>query len=131
MSLNLPTEDYVLMGSPILYLKGIVDDIHDLDIVARGKAWEAALEKGKRETAMSGDEKVNFFNEDIEVFPGWFKSKFPGEFDTDELIENATIVDGVRVASLLDVLRWLEILDKEKYQKRARLVRKYLNNKLK
>jgi len=128
LTIEMPRKDFALFGSAMMYIKNIVEDMHDLDIVARGKAWKKALQKGRQETAMAGDKKVTFFNSDIEIFQNWFGSKFPGMFDTNELIDNAETIDGIKVIDLPEVLRWLEKLDVEKYQKRAKLVGEYLRN---
>jgi hypothetical protein len=39
-ALNLPTADYAIFGSGPLAVRGLIEEMHDLDVVARGTAWE-------------------------------------------------------------------------------------------
>jgi predicted nucleotidyltransferase len=45
-SLKLPTEDFAVFGSGPMYAHGIKELGHDLDLIARGVAWEKAKEHG-------------------------------------------------------------------------------------
>ena len=50
-SLRLPADDFVICGSGPLFARGWIDDPGDLDIVARGAAWEIVAGLGTVEAA--------------------------------------------------------------------------------
>jgi hypothetical protein len=39
-ALDLPTTGYAVFGSGPLAVCGLIEEVHDLDVVARGAAWE-------------------------------------------------------------------------------------------
>jgi len=43
LSLDLPPEDYAVFGSGPMFAHGIKDLGHDIDVIARKKAWKKAL----------------------------------------------------------------------------------------
>ncbi len=45
-TLGLPTRDYAVFGSGPLAVRGLIREIRDLDLVARGAAWERAKKLG-------------------------------------------------------------------------------------
>lgn len=132
LSLELNPEDYLVFGSTPMWLYGLKDLSGDVDILARGEAWAKATQLGKVETPASGASKVvRLFDGEIEIFDGWF----PGEWDVDALISNAVRIDGVRFASLEDVIEWKKEFGRVKDLEHARVIEEYLlktsKNKLK
>lgn len=132
LSLELNPADYLVFGSTPMWLYGLKDLSGDVDILARGEAWAKATQLGKVETPASGASKVvRLFDGEIEIFDGWF----PGEWDVDELIDNAIIVEGIGFASLENVLKWKKEFGREKDLEHARVIEEYLlktsKNKLK
>ncbi|MFB7509743.1 hypothetical protein [Streptomyces broussonetiae] len=122
-SLELPAADYVVAGSGPLLAHGLRSVVHDLDIVARGDAWKAALRLGTPETPPSGSGcLVSLFDGDIEVFDRWL----PGSPGPDEMIEAAEWVQGIPFSPLRDVLTWKEGLGRQKDQQDVKLIRDYL-----
>ena len=107
LTLNLPTEDYVLFGTAPLFLRGIKDLGHDLDLVARGRAWEMAAQAGIVEIPRSGaGHVISLFDGEIEVFDSWT----PGVWDVDKLIETAETAEGIRFARLeVEHLKMIEV----------------------
>lgn len=123
ISLELNPEDYVIFGSASMWLYGLKELSHDIDILAKGEAWAKASKLGKVEIPASGvSNVVRFFDEEIEVFDGWF----PGEWDIDLLIENAVIVEDIRFASLKNLLKWKKAFGREKDLEHARVIEEYL-----
>lgn len=132
LSLELNPEDYLVFGSTPMWLYGLKDLSSDIDILARGEAWSKAITLGNVETPASGKSKVvRFFGSDIEIFDGWY----PGEWNIDDLISNAIIIESIRFASLDDVLKWKKAFGREKDLEHARVIEEYLlktsKNKLK
>jgi hypothetical protein len=110
LRLNLEPDDFVIFGSAPLFAHGILRrELHDLDVVARGRAWEAACRSphGVRANgAITGDPMVHFENGRIQVSQRWID----GRWDTDRLIDGAEIIAGLRFAQLTEVLRYKQML---------------------
>ncbi|MEU7136296.1 hypothetical protein [Streptomyces sp. NPDC046261] len=101
-ALGLPREHYVVCGSAALYVRGLRPRMGDLDVLARGPAWERALTLGDPEPTVSGyGRRVVHPSADIEIMDRWT----PG-WSTDRLIDEADLIDGVPFMRLGDVLRW-------------------------
>ncbi|MFG2075669.1 hypothetical protein [Nonomuraea maritima] len=102
--LDLPPGDYVLCGSAALYVRGMRARINDLDVLARGAAWQKALALGVPKPALSGHGlRVVHPSAAIEFVDRWT----PG-WPTDDLIDSADVIDGVPFMRLGDVLAWKE-----------------------
>jgi hypothetical protein len=119
-ALNLPTADYAIFGSGPLAVRALIEDVHDLDVVARGTAWEQAKGLAEVRIAPEGDPVVWLEGGAIEVFGGWLG------WDIDMLIDNAEIIDGLPFARLEDVLAFKLSLRRPKDIAHARLIEGYL-----
>jgi hypothetical protein len=109
LALGLPPADFVVAGSGPMLADGLIDDPSDLDVVARGAAWEKAINLGEVEPAPFGPvHRVVLLDGGIEILDGWF----PDLWSVDELIDGATVVDGIRFADMDVVRRSKEILDR-------------------
>jgi hypothetical protein len=91
--LNLPTDDYVVFGSGPMLAHGLRTQLGDLDVVARGAAWQALTRYFPPTVAPSGHGQMVRLV--IEVADRWL----PG-FDTDHLIATAEHHDGIPFAPL-------------------------------
>lgn len=98
-ALNLPARDFVIHASAVMVLHGLLDEAGDVDIVARGAAWDEALLLG---TPVAGrqDLCVSLPGRDVEIWSGWL------EDDVDTLIDGAELVAGLPCVSLAEVLRF-------------------------
>lgn len=102
--LDLPACDYVICGSAALYVRGLRTRIGDLDVLARGAAWQIATALASPQRALSGHGlMVNHPTHAIEFVDRWT----PG-WDTDHLIGTADRIDGLPFMRLDDVLAWKE-----------------------
>jgi hypothetical protein len=109
--LRLPPGDYVVTGSGPLLAHGLKQTIHDLDLVARGKAWECAARLGEFVPSHSGTGHcIVLFGGRIEVFDYWLG----GMVDTDAMIDSAEFIDGIPFLPLADTLRWKRGLGRAK-----------------
>jgi hypothetical protein len=109
--LRLPPSDYVVTGSGPLLAYGLKTTVHDLDLVARGEAWDRALTHGQVSLAASGlGLRVELFDGRIEVFDHWLA----GSADVDAMIDAAVRVEGIPFMSLGDTLRWKRGLGRAK-----------------
>lgn len=125
ISLDLPKDDYAVFGSGPLYAHGLREEIHDIDMIARGEAWKKALTLGEVGVPKSGDGRVVVIGEDeIEVLDKWG----PGEWDTDELIDTAEEIEGIRFVTLATVLKWKKMLMRPKDLVDIERIEKYLES---
>lgn len=121
--LDLDPAHYVVHSTASLALRGVLTEAGDLDVVARGTAWEAALAFVRRGAATLDrgvqDQRVSM-NSDVEVYDGWL-----GE-SADSVIGRAELVDGVPCAPISDVIAMKERLGRPKDQRHLALIRAYL-----
>lgn len=119
-ALGLPTAHYAVFGSGPLAVRGLLEEVHDLDVVARGAAWKQAKWLGGARTAPEGDPVVWLEGGAIEIFGGWLG------WDIDALIDNAEILDGLPFARLEDVLAFKLSHGRPKDVAHARLIEEHL-----
>ena len=122
--LALPVDDFVVTGSGPLLAHGLKASIHDLDLVARGEAWEIAAAEAPVMTSRSGlGRRIVLFHGAVEVFDHWVG----GLTDVDAMIDGAEFVEGVRFLSLQDTLRWKRGLGRAKDLADVQLIERYLS----
>lgn len=91
-SLDLPDGDYAVFGSGPLLFRGIIDDAADLDVIARGAAWDHAMATGRLIHLRDHDVTVaSFFNGAVTVGNRWAL----GDFSIEELIDSAETISGL------------------------------------
>ena len=125
-SLGLSADDYAVFGSGPMFAHGIKDLGHDLDIIARGNAWRQACSTSSPPTAIFGGLVVNLFNGEIEIFDSWAL----GDWDVNDLIDTAEIIEGIRFVTLENVVKWKRLMGREKDQIHIKMIEDYLNGGL-
>ncbi|MFF4100031.1 hypothetical protein [Streptomyces sp. NPDC001903] len=101
-ALQLPRGEYVVCGSAALYVRGLRARMGDLDVLARGEAWQRALSLASPEPTISGyGLRVVHPDASIEIMNSWTQG-----WSTDRLIDEADLIDGVPFMRLGDILRW-------------------------
>jgi len=122
--LALPVDDFVVAGSGPLLAHGLKASIHDLDLVARGKAWDLVASAAPVIGSRSGlGRRIVLYNGAVEVFDHWVG----GLNDVDALIDGAESIEGVRFMSLQDTLRWKRGLGRAKDLADVQLIERYLS----
>ena len=110
-SIKLPEGDFAIFGSGPLIVREIVPASNDLDIICRGRAWDYIRGVGE-------PEYLTEYNVDIvTMFDGslTFGNKWGiGAFDTDELIDNAELIDGLPFVRLEYVAKYKKISKRPK-----------------
>lgn len=121
--LDFPVGQYAIFGSGPMWVRGIRES-DDLDLVARGEAWERAKANGiVGVKEYSGLQYAHFSDGRIEVYDGWY----PGKWDIDDLIETAEVIDGIPFVRLESVVEWKKIMGREKDAKDLALIQEYLS----
>ena len=103
-ALDLPVGDYAILGSGPLIVRRIIEATNDLDIIARGAAWERVRQIGEISKFDDENECVSLFDRQITFGVTW---KY-GSFDLDQLIDTAEIIDGLPFVELEHVIAYKE-----------------------
>jgi len=111
VALDLERSDFVIFGSGPLLACGLRKSIRDLDVVARGAAWQRVSTIGLSAVGvLTGDPTIQFWGGRIQCSQQWIR---PG-WDSDKLIDKADMIDGLRFARLADVLAYKQVLLRRK-----------------
>ena len=119
-ALRLPAGDYAVFGSGPILAHGLIKSVNDVDVLARGVAWEAARGLGAVVDGEMGDPVVRLGGGEVEIFGGWLG------MDTDGVIDGAETVWDLPFARLEDVLAFKRLLGRPKDREHARLIESYL-----
>src|SRR3989304_6460233 len=125
-SLGLSAYDYAVFGSGPMFAHGIKDLGHDLDVIARGRAWRQACSTSSPQNAIFGGLVINLFNCEIEIFDSWA----PGDWDVNELIDTAEIIEGIRFVTLETVRKCRRLMGRGKDRIHIKMIEDYLNGRL-
>jgi hypothetical protein len=118
-ALGLPAGNFVLFGSAPLLVRGIVPPTGDVDVLARGPAWEAARALGPTvRLPHYGVDVVRLLDGRIEIGTVWGI----GNVDVDDLIDSAEDIDGLPFAGLAHVRAYKELAGRPKNRKHLRLL---------
>lgn len=105
--LHLDRRDFVIFGSGPLLAHGLRHRVRDLDIVARGQAWESVREHGRPAAgSINGAPMALFWDGLIQFSRGWISA----DWDADDLIDRAESISGWPFARLADVLAYKRVL---------------------
>jgi hypothetical protein len=110
LDLQLSSGDYVLFGSGPLLARGWIDQVGDLDVIARGPAWEQARALGESRVLPELEIEVVAIGSSITVGTRWAI----GEFSADELIETAETISGIPCARLEHVIAYKRLANRPK-----------------
>ena len=124
MSLDLDTQDFAIYGSGLLWVHRL-RPVSDLDIIARGEAWEKVKKMGPLSCATrNGAPTVRLFDGALEFTNGWVA----GESDVDKLIDEAEVIYGLRFVKLPYVLSYKRRLRREKDIADIKALQAYFGN---
>jgi hypothetical protein len=118
-ALGLPAGNFVLFGSAPLLVRGIVPPTGDVDVLARGPAWEAARALGPTVRLPHHEvDVVRVLDGRIEIGTVWGI----GNVDVDDLIDSAEVIDGLPFAGLAHVRAYKEVAGRPKDREHLRLL---------
>jgi hypothetical protein len=118
-ALELPAGHFALFGSAPLLVRGIVPATGDIDVLARGPAWDLARSLAPQERLSPYDvDVVRLRGGRIEIGTVWGI----GDVDVDGLIEGAEVIGGLPFARLEHVRAYKELADRPKDREHLRLL---------
>jgi hypothetical protein len=110
-ALHLPAGEFAIFGSGPLLVRGVIDAANDIDIVCRRAAWEHAKEFGKQlHLDEYGVDVIAVDDGRITLGRSWAY----GDFDIEELIETAEIIDELPFVRLEYVVAYKRIANRQK-----------------
>lgn len=109
-AMDLPAGDYAVFGSGPLLARGVIEEAGDLDVVCRGPAWARAQELGEQVVLDEGVVVVSACDGTITFGRSWAY----GDFDLDELIDTADVIDGLPFARMEYVIAFKRIAARPK-----------------
>ncbi len=119
---NLPDGDYAIFGSGPLLVRGIISTVNDIDVLARGAAWERALEIGEvTPLPEHGISVVSLHNGALTIGRRWAI----GDIDADHTIDSADRLFGLPWAKLDLVAAYKRTADRPKDREHLRLLDKW------
>ncbi len=91
-SIDLGFGDHAVFGSGPLLIRGIIDQASDVDVIARGKAWEIAATAGDLvDLPDHGITIASFHGGKVTVGTSWAL----GHIDIDDAIDTADMIEGI------------------------------------
>ena len=112
-SLNISKEEFTILSSGALIIRGIIDKAGDLDI--------AVTKKGLNELK----EKYNLIPKDN----GWYSVNDSVDCIQDDMEGKKELVDGYYLQDINMYLEHMEKSKKDKYNSRIPIVKEYIKNK--
>jgi hypothetical protein len=105
-SLGLPAGSYAIFGSGPLAIRGIIPSCNDLDVLCKDDAWTIVSRIGTTEFLPEyGVSIVVLADSEITFGTSWGI----GDFNIDELIDSAEVIDGLPFVLLEHVIRYKAI----------------------
>lgn len=120
--LDLPIGKYVLFGSAPMCIRGL-RECNDVDILASLELWDRYSAKPDWISAKAGSGSYCLQNGGMEMFKDWG----PGEWNIEELIRDAEIIDRLPFARLEKVIEWKKLRAGEKDLKDIEMIEKFLS----
>ncbi len=124
LSFDLPPEDFAVFGSGPMFVHSLRGAIKDLNVIARGAAWQKAHALGGEQEAHSGMGKAILPAEGIQIYNAWG----PGTWTADDLIDTSEIIDGIRFVTLDKVAYWKGLMERPKDIADVKVINDYLEN---
>lgn len=121
-NLNLPEGEYAIFGSGPICVRGLRDNMGDVDLIVRQRLWNQYENNPVwKRVEKNGTIGLQFDGNDIEMWHTWY----PGKWDVDKLIDEAEIIDGLPFVRLETVLKWKKMYGRKKDRKDVKLIENY------
>ena len=121
--LNLPKNEYVILGSGPLVIRGLRGNNHDIDILVTKKLWNKLIKEYPVKIKEVKDKKREFMKVgNISISYPWDDSNL-----LKNVFETADVVEGYKFASLEDMKLWKSYIGRDKDIEDVKLIEQYLN----
>ncbi|MCL4391964.1 hypothetical protein M1413_01400 [Patescibacteria group bacterium] len=117
--LGLPSGSYAIFGSGPMAVRGL-RECRDIDLVVTDELFEEYKSASGWELKDAGGKEM-LAKDGIEMAADWG----PGEWDVEQLIEDADIIENLPFVRLAEVLRWKKLLKREKDLKDIEIIEDY------
>lgn len=121
---GLPAEEYVIVGSGPLGIRGI-RETQDLDVIVSEKLWHELSQKSPI-VKNWGVDKIVFGNDKIEILGEGSLFRNPEIASVEEMIQTADIIEGHRFLNLPLLKKFKAKMGREKDLKDIALIDQYL-----
>ncbi len=117
--MGLPAGSYAIFGSGPMAVRGL-RECRDIDLIVTDGLFEEYKGVGGWELKDVGGRET-LVKDGIEMGANWG----PGEWDIDQLIEDADIIENLPFVRLAEVLKWKRLLRREKDVKDIEVIEDY------
>ncbi len=124
-SLNLNPDEYIIMGSGIMYALGIrpMEEINDIDILVSRSGWEKVRELGEvMHNSQNNTNSVSFLNGKLCIYDEWDPKKYTFE----SVYKEFRFIEGYPFQSLESLLELKRERNKNKDRIHIEEIRNYL-----
>lgn len=124
-SLDLSSDEYLIMGSGIMFALGIrpLEDLDDLDLFVPNSTFERVKTLGEILYYEPWDSyHIFLFDRKVEIWNGWG----PKDYSFTNLYKNALHVGKYTFECIEDVLEWKTTMGREKDMKHIEMIKNYL-----
>lgn len=119
-AIDAPSERLLLFGSVPMLAHALIDSVGDIDILTDIATWDRLAASGTVRVGEAGD-RIATLPGGVELFDGWYGQAHAA------LDARAVTIDGMRVASLRDVLAFKERLSRPKDAAHLEILRRVLD----
>ena len=120
--IGLPLGKYAIFGSGPMGIREL-RECRDLDIIVTEDIYN--IYKNNSGWELKKCDKSEYLEKDnIELWKNWS----PSDWNINQLIKNAEIIDDLPFVRLEEVLRWKKILGREKDLEDIKIIERYLKN---
>ncbi len=110
LNVGLPEGDFALFGSGPLLVRGWIDDVGDLDVIARGTAWDHAQRVGQLSHLDGYGIDIVSIGDHITIGTAWGI----GGFSVGALIDEAEMIEGIPCVRLKYIIAYKRLADRPK-----------------
>lgn len=110
LEVGLPEGNFALFGSGPLMVRGWIKDAGDLDVIARGTAWDYAKRIGQLSRLDQYGIDLVSIGEHITIGTAWGI----GDFSVGTLIDEAEMIDGIPCVQLKHIITYKRLADRPK-----------------
>lgn len=122
--LKLPQSKYALFGSAQMGIRNL-RDCRDIDIIVTDDLWNEYENKNGWQKAITLAGDPCLLKDNIEMVKIWR----PGKWNTEELIREAEMIDGLPFVRLERVIEWKKLNAREKDLKDIEIIEKSLRGR--